>query len=126
MADPSPRVTHVPEDTPLSGCHVNGNGEASDEEPKEVPVPAVIADRDKENDPEAASSDADVAAATTNRAKAGSMQVAQAPPKKSGFVREFPRLGGNLMMTRSLHLFMFLSRLLDHYSISSLLIPCWH
>ena len=123
MADPSPRVTPVPEDTPLSGCHVNGSGEVVDEEPKEVPV---TADRDKENDPEAASSDADVAAATANRAKAGSMQVAQAPPKKSGFVREFPRLGGSLMMTRSLHLFMFLFRLLDHSLISSLLIPCYH
>lgn len=107
MADPSSRVPPVPEDTPLSGCHVNGSGDAADGEPKDVPV---TADCDKENDPEAASSDADIAAATTSRAKAGSMQVAQAPPKKSGFVREFPRLGGSLMMTRSLHLLVFLFR----------------
>lgn len=104
MADLSSRDTPLPaEGTQLNGYHVNSNGDAVNEESKEV-----TDDCDKENDPKAASRDADVTAAVANKgAKAWSVEVAQAPAKKSGFVRESPRLVSGLMKY-SLHLFMFI------------------
>ena len=113
MADSSPSVAPLPEGTTLNGCHVNGNGDAILQESREFPV---TPDCDKENDPKAALSDAVVSAAATNHVEAGPMQVALAPAKKSGFVREFPRFGSSLMM-RNLHLFVFLSRSFQ---------PCWY
>ena len=106
MADLSSRDTPLPaEGTQLNGYHVNSNGDAVNEESKEVPV---TDDCNKENDPKAASRDADVTAAVANKdAKAWSVEVAQAPAKKSGFVRESPRLLSGLMKY-SLHLFMFI------------------
>ena len=105
MAELSSRDTPLPaEGTQLKRYHVNDNGDAVNEESKEVPV---TDDCNKENDPKAASRDADVTAAVANKdAKAWSVEVAQAPAKKSGFVRESPRLLSSLMK-HSLHLFMF-------------------